>query len=215
MKKYLFLAVLFISLFSCKKNDNQLTIMPIYEYQFLNSIYAGQETGLGVKYKDIEPDDILEVSAFINSCTKTYLFDIYDSLGFKITYNISSPFLLGAKSYWLNITPLNSNTSISVLNSNDNIVDTLKYNNIIDSTNKWSNSKATLYENTTYFNGNTSTIGFWQNNNKFYIGIRMKYKGEYLYGWVFVKCGDYYSNSENVVTRYAYTIPYLKNMPNQ
>ncbi len=209
MKKYLFLAVLFISFFSCKKDDNKETIKPIGEYQYLNSLYAGQETGLGIKYTDIEPDDILTVTTYSNECTKAYIFDNNDSLGFKITYGISSPFMLGAKSCWLKITPLNKNSSISVLNSDTTIVDTLKYNNIIDSTKNWSNSMAILYSNITFFNGNTSSKGFWQNNNKFYIGIRMKNKGKYIYGWIFVKCGDYNSFSENVITRYAITIPYL------
>lgn len=209
MKKNLFLAILFIGLFSCKNDDNQETIKPAGEYQYLNSIFAGQETGYGIIYNDIEPDDSLIVSPSINSCVKTYLFEHSDSLGFKITYNISSPFQLGAKSYWLDITPLNKNSSISVLNSDNSIVDTLIFNNIIDSTKKWSDSMAILYSNSIYFNGNTSTKGFWQNNNKFYIGIRLKYKGKYLYGWMFVKCGDYSSFSENVITRYAITTPYL------
>lgn len=209
MKKYLFIAVLLIGLISCKKDDNKETIKPIGEYQYLNSIYAGQISGIGIKYVDLYPDDTLKTGPYVSEYSKSYDLNGNDTADFKIIHYRSSPFMLGSMYSSLNIIPLEGN-EVCVLDSNNTLAFPFNYNQIIDSNKIWRESEINLYYYyASSMNGTTIHRGFWENNDKYFVGVRVKSGEKYLYGWFDVRCTSYYSFSSNFITRYAITTPYL------
>jgi hypothetical protein len=171
------------------------------EYIYPTLIHAGQESGCGIRYINILPDDTLLVNPSNLDTSITYDLDGNNISDFKLTYSISSPFMLGGGYSNFYITPLGSN-SVCASSIHSNLADSLSYNSIIDSTKTWSNLKADLYN--TYWTMahiDDTTYGYWKYPKSYYVGVRINNAGVYHYGWIAV-------NYSHIVSKYAVTIQY-------
>lgn len=207
MKKNLSLILIIISFLSCKKDIDKNTTNITGNFQYLTSIKAGQTSGIGIKFIDIIPDDTLKTSPYLSEYSKEYDLNGDDTLDFKITHYRSTPFMLGGTYSSLQITALHNN-KVCVLSSDTSLAEPILYDAIIDSSKVWSNTVTTLYSYAWSMSGTTTTSGYWQKNDKYFIGIRIKSGVRNFYSWIDVRCGDYTSFSSNIITRYAITTAY-------
>jgi hypothetical protein len=172
MKLIIFLlSALFLKIATCNCQTNSL---------YLTSIKAGQDSGCGIKYFDIVPDDTLRISPLGNlMADQSYDIDGNDTVDFKITCMTSDIYMLGSGYTYFYITPFSGNAVC--VSGYTNIADSLRYNDIIDSNRTWSNSNAYFYYYQWVFGQPTTTYGYWTNQS-YYVGIRIKSGTNQLYG---------------------------------
>jgi hypothetical protein len=197
---------LFISLFlSCDKNDDENE----KDYLYPQYILAGQNSGDGIKYVNFDPDR--HYTCDCHGITSEWTID---STRFDINKDKSDDFLLITKmspseiqsfvTLSAEIKPLKY-CSVCVLRSDNYCVDTLNINDTISLKNNWSDSTALLYYYYhRYFTQNgpyTEINGFWYDNTRYFVGIRIQKGEKDFFGWLDLT--TYYFR------QYAITIPYI------
>ncbi|MBU1010099.1 MAG: T9SS type A sorting domain-containing protein [Bacteroidetes bacterium] len=199
MKNALFLIVLafFITNICCQKSIAQVSNMTnsyFSEDTIQGSIKAGQQTGCGIIYTDVNPvihvggeiDPIFGGGGYVK-------IDIdYDSIDdFKITYFMESHLVQSAGLEDINIKAINPNASVSISMGsylyNDSLytvalADSLLYDEMIDSTQTWSDG-GIIHRYYWDMVPNSYNIGYWPSYNH-YIGVRMLKENRPHYGWI-------------------------------
>jgi hypothetical protein len=184
---HLLLVLLVFLVFSCKKEDDVIddadpgavtTLIP-------SAIGAGQDTGLGVSYVDLDPDSIFTNGPyhFLDSVALDMNAD--GNIDFMVIKQISDPFMLGAIWRKFDIRPLGDN-QVCISAPGSNLVDTLSFNAVIDSSRTWSNAISILYQYSWSMAGNSSTDGYFMNNGPYYVGLRINAGGRAYYGWLYL-----------------------------
>jgi len=178
MKKLLFIGLISIVIFSCKK-EGQKT--------YPESILAGQSSGTGVKYIDILPDDTINP---INSSSKDYLIDLnHDGItDFKLhAYLFQAP---GFGYTSRTIIPFNDNEFVFA-GVDSTLVDTISSSVSINKNLNWTHMEGTLYSTSWdsqmsgyYFSGLLNGV-----NDK-YVGTRIFVGDGVLYGWIRLRVID-------------------------
>jgi len=107
--------------------------------------------------------------------------------------------MMGASGIGVDIIPLGTN-SVCISKTNVHWVDSLSYNSIINETNNWSNSKATLWSNGSFIDGSKTYYGYWYNYDHIFIGVKIIKDDKQFFGWIDMK--------KNALRGYAVTVPY-------
>ena len=198
LKTFLYL-ILVLLILSCNKNEGD----PACDYQYPAFITAGQNSGEGIRYVDIEPDDTI----CYHFCYpfKIYSLDLDNDgiVDFELKFEISYPWTLSSGYEILNIIPL-ENSSVYVSELNYNWVKPLVFDDTISYNNNWSDSTALLYSR--HWNIWTPSIieGYWSGNDYYFIGIKIAKKDYQSFGWI------HYGYHGLKIKQYAITIPCLK-----
>ncbi len=187
MKKLLlFNLIIQLSLFgSCKKDDSK----PDDPVMVLDTIIlAGQKSGEGVKYVDLEPDiDVTLVNPWHSTDSIFYL-DLNDDGidDFEINCDMCSPVFLGGDCENVHIVPLLNNGVC--INPATDWLDTIPENKVINIESDWYNSEVLIYSYFMVLGGDPpSTEGYWKDAaepGKYYIGVKLLKDDQPHYGWI-------------------------------
>lgn len=218
-KLIIFTLVVILAFISCDKTDGtpsetKPTILP-------NSILAGQQSGQGIYYVDLEPDisilrnwEQFDTSIFIdlnNDGTDDFIFE----------REISSPYYMGGGLDKIKIISQNQNEIVVLpapypdpiqepcMHSSLDWVDTLLVSDPIDIDNIWTNSESLILKDVWSMKYCSVTDGLWSevyNSDDKYIGFKVIKDDKNYFGWI----GFYHikANDIFVITDYAITQEY-------
>lgn len=186
--KRLLLLNLIIQLFlfgSCKKDDPK----PDDQVMVLDTvILAGQKSGVGIKYVDLEPDiDVTLVNPW-NSTDSIFYLDLNDDGidDFTIKCDMCSPVMLGGDCEYVHIAPLPGNGVC--INPGTDWLDTIPKNAVINTESTWFNEEVLIYSYYMVIGGDPpSTEGYWKDaaeSGKYYIGVKLFNEDMTHYGWI-------------------------------
>lgn len=169
MKKYLLIAVTSVLLFACEKEKPKT---------YPDSILAGQISGPGILYTDLEPNEPL-----IYSVVKRIDINRDRVEDFELeTYSFEQP---GFGHGYTTIKPLNLNEIAAPL-SDSTCVDTLLINSLIDKNLNW-HASATDLASFSYDYSSRTFHGLWGRSNNLKdkcVGVKIYVGGNILYGWI-------------------------------
>lgn len=169
MRKILIIALIAGILMSCEKDKEK--VYPAY-------ILAGQTTGSGIHYNDLEPNDTLLLS-IIKSIDINH--DGVDDFEL-FSYYLDQPGFGSGQTY---IKPLNLN-EISAPLSDSTCVDTLCISDTINKNLNWHHSAYDL-ASYSYYSSSASSHGLWgwdmvpEDN---FIGIKLIVDDKIFFGWI-------------------------------
>jgi hypothetical protein len=202
MKTIFIVGILFLQLIACDKAEYNAQLV------YLDYIIAGQTSGIGIKYTDIEPNDTFSYKP--TETFKNRSIDLNDdSINDFVIYfsGSSSPIY---HSLYSRIIPLNNNT-VAIPDFENNIADTIDLNDTIDNNLHWANDTCILYGDYWYrtyeYNEFSSTKGLWNNVKNKFIGTKVFLDDKTLYGWIRVEIKDGW---QLIILDYACTIGYEK-----
>lgn len=169
MKKNLLIAVISVLLFACEKEKPKT---------YPDNILAGQISGPGILYTDLEPNEPLVYSVIKHIDINR---DGVNDFELK-TYSFEQP---GFGDGYKKIKPLNLNEIAAPLSDNT-CVDTLLINSLIDKNLNWHSSAIDLYS-FSYDYSSRTFHGFWGMSNNLKdkcVGVKINVGGNILYGWI-------------------------------
>jgi len=171
-----------VFIYSCKKNDLNCTLD--------NFIKAGQKSGVGIEYIDIEPDfNCTIIDPWKKTDTIINLDLNKDGIDdFTIHGTMCHPSMLGGDCENLSITPLLNNELC--INPSTNWLDTLPYLDTIDMEINWSNDEALIFSYYWMMGENSSTEGYWHKvliNDMYFIGYKIIKDEKTFFGWIGMK----------------------------
>jgi hypothetical protein len=169
MNKNLLIAVISVLLFACEKEKPKT---------YPENILAGQISGPGILYTDLEPNEPLVYSVIKRLDINR---DGVNDFELK-TYSFQQP---GFGAGYLTIKPLNLNEIAAPLSDNT-CVDTLLINSLIDKNLNWHSSATDLYSSSYNYNSRIFH-GFWKIGNNLKdkcVGVKINVGGNILYGWI-------------------------------
>ena len=210
MKKTIFIiSFLLVLLYTTCKEDRILLLSDI--------ILAGQKDGKGIYYLDFEPDiNCHLIDPWSKQDTSINLDLNNDGINdFTFHRVMSHPGMLGAGGGSVTLIPLNSNEICVTTNELSDTVligscmpsqldwlDTLSFNDTINSNLNWTNNESLLFHYSWLINHCSLSEGFWQNiteiDNK-YFGFKIVKENKNYYGWMHLHCDKY----NCIITRYA------------
>jgi hypothetical protein len=166
--------ILLLSVVCCKQD---------IDYQYPAFITTGQNSGLGVSYTDIEPDDT--ICYYYCYPYKIYSLDLdKDKIDdVELRHEVSYPYILSGGYSKTEITPL-ANCSVVVSPINPSLVDSLNIGDTINIHRSWSDSTVLLYSYHWSIMSAAKIEGYWFETDKHYIGIKISKPGYQLYGWI-------------------------------
>lgn len=200
MKKCTLLIIIIQSILisSCEKND--------VNYILDNFIQAGQKSGVGIKYVDLEPDiNCTIIDPWEKTDTIINLDLNKDGIDdFTIKGTMCHPSMLGGDCENLSITPLLNNEIC--INPITNWLDTIPYLDTINIESNWYNDEALIYSYYWVMGGNSSTEGHWKDvstSDKYFIGYKIKKDEKTFYGWIGMKRDTTTWSFSFLITEYA------------
>jgi hypothetical protein len=198
-----FLLIIATVAMSCKKDDDVIAENSTMDQTavLLTSIHTGQDTGPGIAHVDFDPDSTFTVGPAVMSDSILLDLNVDGTGDFMVTYLISDPFMLGSSFRRLDIRPL-GNAQVCVNPGDLSLVDTLVYGDVIDSSLTWSHSSSILYHYSWSMEGSSSTIGYFDNNTTYYVGLKLIANGNSYYAWLFT--------NGNAIDGYGITTEYYE-----
>ena len=163
------MAVISVLLFACEKEEPKT---------YPDHILAGQITGPGILYTNLEPNDTLVYSVIKRIDINRDGIDDFE----LEAYAFEQP---GFGHGYKTIKPLNQNEIAAPL-SDSTCVDTLLINNVIDKNLNW-HASATDLESFSYDYTGWTHHGFWSMSNNLkdkFVGVKINVGGNILFGWI-------------------------------
>lgn len=198
-KTYLLIILIQTILFiSCQKDDVDLKLCEF--------IRAGQKSGVGIKYKDLDPDiNCTIIDPWEDTDTLIYLDLNRDGTNdFCFNGSMCHPSALGGHCESLFIIPLHNNEIC--IRPMTNWLDTIPCNDTINIECNWSNDDALIYSYYWIMGEPATEEGCWKivtTEDKYYIGCKIINDHKSFYGWIGMKRDTSSWSFNYVITDYG------------
>lgn len=185
MRSYHILLLIAIVAMSCHKDDELPEDIgsgggPV---NLPESILAGQDSGPGITYVDLDPDSVLITGPYHFDDSVALDLNTDGAVDFIIHYHISDPFMLGSVTNHMEIRPQGDNR-VAVNPAEPGYVDSLSYNALINDDLTWSGDTSLLFHYSWSQSGYSQTDGYFRNNGPYYIGLKVRADGNDHYAWL-------------------------------
>lgn len=208
--KRLLIYLLLILLISCNKDDvfeeQEEVEEEVINYVYRDYIVAGQDTGIGIRYVDVNPDIILYISDSKRLTTESIDFDNDSIPDFEIQIERSPEWQLGSAYKSVSVIPLNSNF-VCVMKYEQGLAKPFNANDTIRENENWSVGSALLYAYI-YFDGRGERYDghwHWSQSSDFFVGAKLSEGEHSLYGWIDI---NFINVNKVSLRQFAVTAPY-------